>query len=63
MKTKVLVTYTATYTTEVEIEHERGEDPVELVNSGEDEAVACLKVPDMGGLEWNWDWEAEALLP
>lgn len=61
MKTKVLVTYTATHTAEVEIEHEPGEDPVALANSGHAEAVSHHKLPDMDSLKWEWDWEAEVV--
>ena len=61
MKTKVLVTYTATHTAEVEIEHEPGEDPVKLAVSGDCEEVTHRKLHTLDENGWDWDVEAEAL--
>lgn len=61
MKTKVLVTYMATHTAEVEIEHEPDEDPVALANDGDCEALVHRTLPHVGGHEWSWTWHAEAL--
>lgn len=55
MKSKVLVTYTATHVAEVEVEHEEEESAVDVANAGHCEAITRRKLPSLDEPGWDWD--------